>query len=100
MSAEEMGSDNTDNKNMPLIDSEAKEIGIKVREARKGKDWTQKELAERAGLSQQAISFIENGYSNISLMTFKKIADVLGLKISIGVKNGDPSSTQTYTSEL
>jgi len=100
MSVEEMGSDNPDNKNMPLIDSEAKEIGTKIRDARKSKGWTQKELAEKAGLSQQAISFIENGYSNISLMTFKKIAGVLGLKISIETKSRDLSSTQTYTSEL
>ena len=74
-----------------------KSIGDKIREARKHTGWTQKELANKAKISQQTISLTENGYTNISLGVLKKIADALGLEIRIERKEDGVSKAQTYS---
>ena len=43
---------------------------------------TQEELAEKAGVSQQAISKIERGISAVSLETACKIAKALGISVA------------------
>jgi len=53
-----------------------------LKRARKAKRWTQLELAERSGVSQQAISFIENGRNSPSESTIRLLADALGLSVS------------------
>lgn len=65
------------------LSPETKKIGDIVREARKAKGWRQKDLAERSGLSQQLVSFVERGYNNFSFETLNKITTVLDLKIII-----------------
>lgn len=57
------------------------QIGEKIRQFRKGKDWTQADLAEKIGISQQIISRVEKGLENISIATLKKITDALGIKV-------------------
>jgi len=63
------------------IDPEISSVGEKIRNARKAKGWTQGDLANKSGFSQQTISFIEGGYVNVSYLTLKKIAASLGLSI-------------------
>jgi len=65
------------------IDPEIKEIIDVMKSARNKEGLTQGELGEKAGVSQQTISFVEKGYVNISIRTLKKIADALGLKITL-----------------
>lgn len=56
-----------------------KGIGHKIRAARftRGKEWTQKKLADAAGLSQGYISAIERGDEFPSLKALKRIGEVL-----------------------
>jgi DNA-binding XRE family transcriptional regulator len=63
------------------IDPEINNICARIKEIRIKQGLTQKQLALKTGLSQQSISFAEQGYVNISLRTLKKIADSLNLKI-------------------
>ncbi len=49
--------------------------------ARAEKGWTQKELAERAGVSRATICKIEAG-SNADVMSAKKISDSIGSPVS------------------
>lgn len=70
------------------IDPEVKIISDKIKDYRNKSGLTQTELAKKSGLSQQSISFIEQGYINISLRTLKKIADALDLRIVLENKNG------------
>lgn len=65
------------------IDPEISRVGEKIRSTRKAKGWTQGDLAQNSGFSQQTISFIEGGYINVSFLTLKKIAASLGLSISV-----------------
>ena len=70
-------------KQRSAVSSEAQEIGRIIKETRNNNGWSQKELAEKTGFSQQMISFIENGYLNISLSTLTKIAHVLSLTLTL-----------------
>lgn len=65
------------------VDPDVKKLCEQIRETRKAQGLTQGDLARKAGLSQQSISFIEQGYVNISLRTLKKICDALGLAITL-----------------
>jgi DNA-binding XRE family transcriptional regulator len=70
------------------VSEEAKRVGGIIRDSRQKKQLNQKELAAAAGMSQQLVSFLENGYLNISLSTLKKVLDVLELDFSIIRKVG------------
>lgn len=74
-------------KKRPLnIDPEIKIICDQIRDNRKKIGLTQTELAKTTGLSQQTISFVEQGYVNISMRTLKKIADALNLRLILANK--------------
>jgi transcriptional regulator with XRE-family HTH domain len=49
-----------------------------LREARRNKGLSQKEIAKQAGISQQGYSFIESGTRTPSVPTAKRIASALG----------------------
>ena len=57
-------------------------IGNKIRNYRLLKSWSQRDLAERAGLSPSHISEIENNNRrNLQITTVKKIAAALGMPL-------------------
>ena len=70
------------------VSEEARNIGAIIKGARQKKQLSQKELAQASGMSQQLVSFLENGYFNVSLSTIKKVLDVLELEFSITRKRG------------
>lgn len=64
-------------------DKFCKKIGQQIRGTRKEIGLTQAMLAKKLGVKQQMISRIESGQENTSLITLKKIADKLGLAITL-----------------
>ena len=72
--------------------SDFKGIANVLRETRKKMGWTQKELASHVELSQQTISFIENGNFNFSFGSLVKIMRALKLKISVESQDQYPNS--------
>lgn len=52
-------------------------VGDKYARLRKVRGWTQEELAERSGLSQQYLSDLECGKRNPTIVTIYEIAHVL-----------------------
>ncbi|TCK67921.1 helix-turn-helix protein [Winogradskyella wandonensis] len=56
-------------------------IGKALRDIRKGKKITQKELAETVGISNTYLSEIENNSRRPSIDILKKISDSLGVNI-------------------
>ena len=52
-------------------------------DARKNSGITQKQLAERSGITQADISRLENGNANPSIRTLKKLAASLNRKLKI-----------------
>jgi len=59
-----------------------KEIGNKIKQARKSKGYSQKKLAELVGSNQEHISKVESGKINLTLDYINKIAGCLGIEIN------------------
>ena len=57
-------------------------IGEAIKDARIKAGMTQAELAERLGISPQAVSQYERGKKNPRLSTIQKFADALGIDVS------------------
>lgn len=58
------------------------EIASKIHETRVSLDWTQNELAERAGVSRPTVARIERGQA-VSTATLEKVAAALGLRVEL-----------------
>jgi transcriptional regulator with XRE-family HTH domain len=56
-------------------------VGNKVRDLRKGRGWSQQELADRAGISMQTVSNLETGRHVPGMATLSKIAGALGVSL-------------------
>jgi transcriptional regulator with XRE-family HTH domain/Zn-dependent peptidase ImmA (M78 family) len=62
-------------------EEQSKLIGIKVKRLRERKEMSSKELAERAGVTPQTISRIEQGHTDLSFATLRKILAALGYSL-------------------
>ncbi|MBR7741829.1 helix-turn-helix transcriptional regulator [Phycicoccus sp. BSK3Z-2] len=63
-----------------MTESEAAELGARVRELRGTAGLSMRELASRAGVSAGYISQIENGQANASLAVLRSIAEAFGIQ--------------------
>ena len=61
----------------------ALEFGEKVRDAREAAGLSQRDLAERMSTSQAAVARLEAGGVGSTLTTLQKVADALGMSISV-----------------
>lgn len=66
------------------IDAEVRDLVISARSAA---NLTQKQLAQRSGVSQSNISKIENGNYQPSLSTLKRIAGALGKRLVVSFED-------------
>ena len=90
------------------------DLGVRVRELRKARDWTLEQAAGQAGLARSTLSKIENGQMSPTYDALKKLA--VGLEISVPqlftppakgqvggrmavTKNGEGNQTATVTYE-
>ncbi|AUD06717.1 helix-turn-helix domain-containing protein [Spirosoma pollinicola] len=58
-------------------------VGQKIREARKAKGLTQKELADKISLSVGTVNQYEVGKQNLTIETIQKVANALGVSFDI-----------------
>ena len=82
------GKKGTDSREKFQEEFEAFRIGVLIQEARKSKNLTQQQLAEKVGTTKSYISRIENNASDIRLSTLMRIIrEGLGgsLKLSLNV---------------
>ncbi|WP_080058936.1 helix-turn-helix domain-containing protein [Spirosoma aerolatum] len=63
-----------------------KRIGQKIREARKAKGLTLKELGVKVGVSESVMSRYEVGGQNLTIETLQKVADALGVNFDATFK--------------
>jgi len=62
------------------------EVAFQIRRLRESKGWTQGQLAEKVGCSQQAISAIEQkGYTRHSLPLLRRVAGVLDADVVVAL---------------
>ena len=69
-----------------------KQIGTIIQRARKQRDWTQSDLAERTGLRQGTISVIENGDKPAKLDSILSVLAALDLELTIAPRSIGTSS--------
>lgn len=70
------------NPSSPLVQTDREAVRTlleRVRQHRLKRNWTQVEMARRAGLSRPAYQNFENGYGNITLANLVRVLGVLGL---------------------
>ncbi|MBQ1485687.1 MAG: helix-turn-helix transcriptional regulator [Muribaculaceae bacterium] len=58
-------------------------IGLRIFQLRTMKEWSQEELARRAGLQRSHVSRIEAGKYAVTLETIQAIAEALGMTVDI-----------------
>ena len=56
------------------------EVGRKIRELREAKDWSQEELAFKAGLHRNYVGGIERGERNVAILNIARLARALGVR--------------------
>lgn len=59
------------------------QIGMRIGFLRKQKGWSQEELSFQSGINKNYISDLENGRRNASIKILEKIANALGITLSI-----------------
>ena len=64
----------------------ALEFGEKVRDAREALGLSQRDLAARMGTSQAAVARLEAGGVGSTLTTLQRVADALGMAISVDLE--------------
>jgi len=69
-----------------------KDIGHVIREVRKARKLTQKDLANMSGVWQETISKTENGVANTQLETLFDLLAALELEITIGERSKGDSA--------
>ena len=68
------------------------EMALKIVDARKHSGLSQEELAQKAHITQQQLSKIENGV-NCNMITFLKVCQALRIKIDLGYAASRSSSS-------
>lgn len=58
-----------------------KKIGLRIKELRKEKNFSQEELANLSNLDRTYINSVENGKRNISIINIEKIANAFDLTL-------------------
>lgn len=72
-------------------------MGMRIRQIRKAKGWSQEELAKRCGISMAFLGHIERGTRSMSLETFANLCGVLGTDANAllwGMPNGSGTVMQ------
>jgi len=62
------------------------ELIITIKERRKVMQVTQETLAELSGVGLRTLKQFESGKGNPTLLTLQKLADVLGMELSLKIK--------------
>jgi len=78
---------------------ETKVIGGKIAKARKEKDLSQAQLAERLFISPQAVGKWERGESVPDIITFNRLAEILGVDLNYFSENFESMSIETSSGE-
>ena len=74
-----------------------KEFGAKLKELRMAAGWTQAQLAEKANISQRAVSHWEQGLREPSWSNVLALADALGVSIEEFREDGDDAPEKAPT---
>ena len=64
-----------------MENEQLKKFGLRIRELRNSKNWSQEELAEHSGFHRTYIGMIERGERNPSLINISKLAQTFQINL-------------------
>lgn len=64
-----------------MENEQLKKFGLRIRELRNSKNWSQEELAEHSGFHRTYIGMIERGERNPSLINITKLAQTFQINL-------------------
>lgn len=67
----------------PITQPLAQRLGRRIRLLRAERDWSQEDLAARAGLHRNYIGHVERGELNMSVVQLTKIAQAFGVRVGV-----------------
>ena len=59
------------------------QVGKLIRETRKAKGFTQKELGEKIGVTEATLSRFENGNQNLTLETLQRLSEAFQTNLTV-----------------
>lgn len=65
---------------MATVEKRVEKLGIRLRELRQENEYSQEELAKRAGIDRKTVNRIENGHFSPSIATLFLLCDALRVK--------------------
>lgn len=65
------------------------ELGEAVRGRREELGWSQRQLADRAGMTQPGIARFEAGGTMPTIPVLERLAEALGLRLTVALSSGD-----------
>ena len=68
------------------------ELGEAVRSRREELGWSQRQLAERAGMTQPGVARFEAGGTTPTIPVLERLANALGLRLSVTLEPGERHS--------
>lgn len=68
--------------NAQMAEEQARDIGQRLKEIRQSKGLSSKEVAERAGITAQSLSRIENGHHDVVFTTLSRILAAMGATLT------------------
>lgn len=71
------------------------EIGAKIRARRERFGWTRWDLAEKAGVGETTVSYIERGERNVGWLTVQYVMAALGIRLTCSVDAYPPSDPRS-----
>lgn len=76
------------------------ELGKRVKQQRLAQKMTQAQLAEKAGITAQYLSHIENGNQKMSIAVFSRICNALNVSADKILYNRSPESLRHISEEI
>ena len=77
-----------------------KDIGARIRQARKAANMSQEKLAEALNISLSHMSDIENGKTNLGIEIFMNITEVLQVSADWLLRTDVPAVNELYRTEI
>jgi len=71
-------------------------LGKKIQKLRKEKNWTQEELAERLGVSSQAVSKWETDISSPDILLLRPLAELMGISVDYLLNPDEEERAQVW----
>ena len=81
------------------MDRNLRDIGSRIRDARKERKLDQADLAEKLNISMSHMSDIENGRTNFSIEVFMRITEALQVSADALLRTDVPEVAAVYASE-